>query len=41
MAFEENRNLYLPEAVFGLPEVDKFGFEKHECHVSCETEICN
>ena len=27
VTFEENRNLHLPEAVFGLPEVDKWIWE--------------
>ena len=41
MAFEESSkhvdaDLHLPESLFGLVGVDKLGFERHECHVSCE-----
>ena len=33
-------NLHLPSCIWKLPEVDKFEFGGHECHASCETEIC-
>ena len=39
-----NTNLHLDicqKLYLDLSVVDKFGFERHECQVSCETEICN